>query len=523
MNGEAMSPYPRRAMNLSHLLRQNRRRFGDEIGFVQGDTIKRWAEIDARVDAMASALADRGVGAGTRVLVQSRNCLQMFESMFVCFRLGAIWVPVNYRQAPAEVAVTAKVTGATHFLCHRDHGAHAAAVTEATGARLIAIGKADFTNDDYEGLVEAYQDLPGPKDVEVFYDTPCWFFLTSGTSGRPKAAVLTHGQMGFVITNHLSDLMPGTTHRDAAIVVAPLSHGAGIHQLVQTARGAKAVLPISEGLQPEEVWWLVESWRVSNLFTVPTILKRLVEDPGVDRFDHSSLRYVIYAGAPIYRTDQRHALCKLGKVIVQYYGLGEVTGCITALPPELHEEDDKKARIGTCGWERTAMQVSIRDADGGEMPTGQDGEIWVCGPAVFAGYYNDHSANAAAFRDGWFRTGDIGRLDDNDFLFITGRASDMFISGGSNIYPVEVEDKIRMHPGVAEVAIIGRPDPVWGEIGVAYCVLAGDPPLDQPDIAKWLDGKIAGYKIPKKTIFVSELPKTAYGKIDKASIRKIDQ
>jgi fatty-acyl-CoA synthase len=207
-----------------------------------------------------------------------------------------------------------------------------------------------------------------------------------------------------VVTNHLADLMPGTTEHDASLVVAPLSHGAGIHQLVQTARGAKTILLPSERFDINEAFRLIETHRVSNIFTVPTILKMMVEHPAIDRYDHSSLRYVIYAGAPMYREDQKAALNKLGKVLVQYFGLGEVTGNITVLPPALHDpEDGPHARIGTCGFERTGMQVSIQ-GDDGRAETVRDRRDLRHRPAVFAGYYDNPEANAKAFRDGWFRT-----------------------------------------------------------------------------------------------------------------------
>ena len=289
------------------------------------------------------------------------------------------------------------------------------------------------------------------SDAAVDYHDPCWFFFTSGTTGRSKAAVLTHGQMAFVVTNHLCDLMPGTTEEDASLVVAPLSHGAGVHQLVQTARAVPTILLASDRFDIDEAYRLIERHRITNLFTVPTILKMMVEHPAADAYDHSSLRYVIYAGAPMYREDQKAALRKLGHVLVQYFGLGEVTGNITVLPPALHAlEDGPHARIGTCGFERTGMQVQIQDDEGRELPPLQTGEICVIGPAVFAGYFENPEANAKAFRDGWFRTGDLGHMDEQGFVYITGRASDMYISGGSNIYPREIEEKILTHPAIAE-------------------------------------------------------------------------
>jgi fatty-acyl-CoA synthase len=515
-----VSPASTRVMNLSHFLRQAARRHGAEIGFVWGEQTWTWADLDRRVDAMAAALAARGIAKGDRVLVQSKNCNQMFESMFACFRLGAVWVPTNYRQTPGEVAYLAQSSGASAMSCHCDFPEYVAAAREAAPAILfvVSIGTAEF-GEDYDALVAQHSGQSAPM-ASVEHDDPCWFFYTSGTTGRPKAAVLTHGQMAFVITNHLCDLMPGTTHRDASLVLAPLSHGAGIHQLVQVARGVKTVLLKSDRFDADEAWGLVAHWRITNMFTVPTIVKMLTEHPSVDAHDHTSLRYMIYAGAPMYREDQKHALRKLGKVLVQYFGLGEVTGNITVLPPALHEtEDAPGVKVGTCGYERTGMQVSIQDDHGRELKAGETGEICVCGPAVFAGYYDNPEANAKAFRDGWFRTGDLGHLDEEGFLYITGRASDMYISGGSNVYPRETEEKILTHPAIAEVAILGVPDRTWGEVGVAVCVLRPNATLNEPELLAWLEGKVARYKLPKRVFFWDALPKSAYGKITKKDVR----
>ncbi|ALA19932.1 MULTISPECIES: acyl-CoA synthetase [Chelatococcus] len=515
-------PCSTRVMNLSHFLTQAARRNPDDIGFVWRERQWTWREMEARVDAMAAALRDRfGLRKGDRVLIQSANCNQMFESMFACFRLGAVWVPANYRQSPEDVAYLARASGARGLICGAGFTDHARACRE-TAPDLeftIAIGAADF-GEDYDALVAQHLGQTVPS-VAVERDDPCWFFYTSGTTGRPKAAVLTHGQMAFVITNHLCDLVPGTTREDASIVVAPLSHGAGVHQLVQVAHGAKTILLPTDKLDVPTVWQLVEEWRVTNLFTVPTILKMLVEDESVGRFDHSSLRYVIYAGAPMYREDQKKALATLGAVLVQYFGLGEVTGNITVLPPAYHSpEDGPQARIGTCGFERTGMQVEIQDDAGNPVAPGETGEICVIGPAVFAGYYDNPEANAKAFRNGWFRTGDLGHMAEDGFVYITGRASDMYISGGSNIYPREIEEKILQHPDIGEVAVVGVPDPLWGEVGYAVCVTRPGVAPESLGLDRWLDGKIARYKMPKRFIFWEALPKSAYGKITKKMIRE---
>ncbi|KRE02736.1 acyl-CoA synthetase [Bosea sp. Root670] len=514
-------PMTRRVMNLAHIATQNARRLPAHPAFIWGEKTLDWAEIDAQVSALAAGLRARGIGKGDRLLVHSKNCDAMFISMFATFRLGAVWVPTNFRLLPDEVAYLATASGAKGFLCHGDFPEHAAAVAAASPAPEFTwrIGEGAFGEDEV-GAVIARHRGEKVENAGVEHDDPCWFFFTSGTTGRSKAAVLTHGQMGFVITNHLCDLVPGSTEKDASLVVAPLSHGAGVHQLMISARGASSILLPTERFDIDEAYRLIAKHRISNIFTVPTILKMLVEHPAADQHDHSSLRYIIYAGAPMYREDQKAALKKLGKVIVQYFGLGEVTGNITVLPPALHEaEDGPNARIGTCGFERTGMQVQIQDEDGKEVEAGVQGEICVIGPAVFAGYYDNPEANAKSFRNGWFRTGDLGHMDEQGFVYITGRASDMYISGGSNIYPREIEEKILTHPAIAEVAVLGVPDPVWGEIGIAVCVNRPGQNATEGEIADFLGPKIARYKMPKRFLFWEALPKSGYGKVPKRLVK----
>lgn len=496
-----------------------------------------WRELDGRVNALVRGLRGLGLGKGDRLLLHSRNSSQMMEAMWATFKLGAVLVPTNFRLTPPEIAYMADSAGARAIFYDTPYPAHVDAAREATPGleHVIAFEAPRAGEVAYEELLGTDHDAP-PWEEEVDHGDPMWYFFTSGTTGRPKAAILTHGQMAYIVTNMLADLMPGLTHEDASLAVAPLSHGAGVHMAINVARGAKTVLMPGEGLDVAEAWRLIAEHRVTNLFTVPTIVKMLAEHPAAPPRAESPLKWVIYAGAPMYREDQKIALENLGPVLVQYYGMGEVTGNITFLPPWLHSTDDARMPVGSCGFPRTGMEIAIKDPAGGgaegdatggpPLPVGEQGEVCVRGLGVFAGYHDNPEANAQALRDGWFHTGDLGYLDERGLLYLTGRASDMYISGGANVYPREVEELLLEHPAVSETAVLGVPDPKWGESGVAVVVLRapgeegdGAPP-GEAELLAFLEGRLAKYKWPRRIFFWDELPKSGYGKVPKHLVRE---
>jgi len=508
--------------NLASLLLQTARRLPDAPALVWRERSWTWAELAGRVRAAAGALRARGVASGDRVLVHARNSNAIFESAWACWMIGAVWVPTNFRLSPPEVAFLAANAGCRAHLFDAGFPAHRAAARAANPACALEATIGGGEGLSWEGLVAEGAAVAPRETADVGRDHPAWLFYTSGTTGRPKGGTLTHGQLAFVVTNHIADLMPGLSHRDASLVVAPLSHGAGIHAMAQVARGAVSVLLPGERLDVPEAWRLVERHRVTNMFTVPTILNALCRDPSVDAHDHASLRHVIYAGAPMYRADQKHALAKLGPCLVQYYGLGEVTGNITVLPPEWHSlEDDPAMPIGSCGYPRTGMEVAILDAENRPLPAGETGEICVRGPAVMAGYFENPEANAKAFAGGWFHTGDLGHLDERGFLYITGRQSDMYISGGSNVYPREVEEVLLTFPGVAEACVVGVPHEKWGETGIAVLVPAPGAVIDPAAVMGHLDGRLGRYKWPSRIVLWEALPRSGYGKVPKAEVRRL--
>ena len=511
----------RRVMNLAHMLTQNARRHGDRIGFIWGDRSWTWREIDGHVSALAAGLAARGIVKGDRVLVHSKNSDEMFWSMFAAFRLGAVWVPTNFRLMPDEVAYLATASGAKAFLCHGDFPDHATAAANPALEFIWRIGEGAFGE---KSVGDVIADHAGARveNAAVDYDDPCWFFFTSGTTGRSKAAVLTHGQMAFVVTNHLADLMPGTTETDASLVVAPLSHGAGVHQLMQVARGVPTILlptekfDIAGGVPPDRgapcqqhvyrADHLEDDGRTScgrQIRPFLAALRDLCRRADVSRGPEGGAEKTRPGAGAVFRARRGHR---------QHHG--------ACRPACTIPRTARRPASAPAASSARACRSRSRAMTGASSKPFETGEICVIGPAVFAGYYDNPEANAKAFRDGWFRTGDLGHMDEEGFVYITGRASDMYISGGSNIYPREVEEKILTHPAIGEVAVLGVPDPFWGEVGVAVCVAReGAAAVSEAELAAFLSPKVPRYKMPKRFFFWEALPKSGYGKIPKRLVR----
>lgn len=509
-----------RTTNLSNALFQTALRNADGRAIVRGERTWSWAHLSERVKSLANTMRADGIGAGSVVLLHSPNCMDYLTVMFAAWRVGAVIVPTNSKLLPGELQPLVNVVNPSLCIVHSTLSNYASVFTEGV-IWEIDDDEVDptFGKRSVIGAIESGALLTDEGEAPVAPGTPAWYFFTSGSSGRPKAAVLTHDQLAFVLTNHHCDLMPDLRPEDATLVLAPLSHGAGVHVLTHISRGAATILPeVNENVM-ENAWHLIEKHEVTTLFTVPTILNRLVERFNIEKVSRNNLKYVVYAGAPITLKDQKAALDALGPVLVQYYGLCEVPGNITVLPTWMHGFPPDSNGIGTAGFPRTGTTVTIQDSNGVIVPDGTRGEICVCGPAVFPGYLNNDAANSAAFRNGWFRTGDLGYLDPRGFLFITGRASDMFISGGSNVDPREVEESLLRHPDVAQVGIVAAPDPTWGEVGFALCVLQPESNLTDDELIDWCRSNMARYKVPKRVIFVDALPTSAYGKVTTPLLR----
>ncbi|HLJ98626.1 MAG TPA: long-chain fatty acid--CoA ligase [Streptosporangiaceae bacterium] len=444
-----------------------------------------YRDIFDRSSLLAGALRGLGIGFGDRVAYLGPNAPQLAETLFACGMLGAIFVPLNYRLAGPEL--TPILSDCEPRLLIRDPACPA-----------LFPGPA-VTLDEYPALLGSAAALAA--DVPVSLDDVCMIQYTSGTSGRPKGVTLTHGNITWNCYNLLIDV--DVTADEVSLVSSPMFHTAALNQLFLPTflKGGTSVL--MPAFTPDDAFGLIERYRVTWMFGVPAMFAMMARAPEWETADLSSVRTLMCGGAPVpdalIATYQRRGL-----MFVQGYGLTETSpGALFLRAP------DSVRKAGSAGTACFFTDVRL-----------QDEEVLVSGPNVTPGYWNQPEATAAALDgDGWLRTGDAAVQDDEGYFSITGRLKDMFISGGENVYPAEVENALCQHPAVAECAVLGLPDPRWGEVGHAVVVLKPGFATDAPDLLTWLDGRLARYKIPKTLAFTPALPRNAAGKVLRSQLR----
>ena len=333
--------------------------------------------------------------------------------------------------------------------------------------------------------------------------------------------MLSHGNLVAMSLCYLADVDHATPH-DASLYAAPISHGAGLYNFPHVRMGGRHVIPESGGFDPDEVLNLGRQLDNVVMFAAPTMVRRLVDAAKKRGENGEGIRTIIYGGGPMYLADIRDAIATMGQRFVQIYGQGELPMTITALSREWHARADHPRyleRLASVGTAQSVMSVRITGRDGQPLPAGETGEVEAKGSAVMLGYWNNPKANAETLKDGWLRTGDVGRLDEDGFLTLSDRSKDVIISGGTNIYPREVEEALLTHPDVREVSAIGVPDPDWGEIVVACVVLEEGAAADDARLDAHCLGLIARFKRPKRYVYLDALPKNNYGKVLKTELR----
>lgn len=501
-------------MNLAQLLVRAARSYPDRPAVLSGDQVVwNYRELAERAARMAGYLRhDLRLEPGDRVAIVMTNHVSYLEVMYAAWWAGLAVVPINAKLHPKEVEFIVDDAQASVLFVTADLAP--GLLAPLAGASSL---RATFTPGTlvYEGMQNA---APLPA-VHRQPDDLAWLFYTSGTTGRPKGVMQTHRNLYAMTACYFSDV-DAVTEKDAIVYAAPMSHGAGLYNFAFVARAARHVVPASGGFEPAELVALSQQVGQLCMFAAPTMVKRLVEYIAQHDCPVAGFKTIVYGGGPMYVKDIQTALNVMGPRFVQIYGQGESPMTITALSRT--ELDDALAptwagRLASVGCAQTLVEVQVVDDEGVALPVGQAGEIVVRGDPVMAGYWRNPEATARTLRDGWLWTGDVGALDAHGFLTLKDRSKDIIISGGSNIYPREVEEVLLLHPAVREVSVIGQADPEWGEIVVAF-VVATDVTTQALD-ALCL-AHIARFKRPKKYLFVPSLPKNNYGKVLKTALRE---
>jgi fatty-acyl-CoA synthase len=479
---------------------------------VYGSAALTYGQLDERVRRLAHGLRELGLRRGDRVAFIGTNQPAFVETLFATTYLGAVFLPLNTRLAAPEVAYQLQHCDARVLVYAPTSAALVALLrAEIADVAVVAVDAPADGDVDYETLLaHAPTD---PIDERVDRDDPAIVMYTSGTTGRPKGATLTHANIIYNCFNVIVDV--DLTADEVTLISAPLFHVAALNQTLLPTflkGGCSVLLP---AWNVEACFDLIASQRITFMFGVSTMFAGLAQSPRWDGADLSSLRILMSGGAPIpvslIRTYQERGL-----LFLQGYGLTETAPGATFLSAEMSE-----VKAGSAGVPCFFTDVRVVGPDGKDVATGETGEVLVHGPNVMRGYWGDDKATAAAFSgDRWFRSGDLATIDEAGYLFIVDRTKDMYISGGENVYPAEVEAALFQHPAVAECAIIGVPHEKWGEVGHAYVIRRPGAEVDGQALRDFLTERLAKYKVPASVEFVDDFPRTGSGKVQKEKLRR---
>jgi acyl-CoA synthetase (AMP-forming)/AMP-acid ligase II len=515
-------------MLIHETLDRARRLYPAKVAVVDGDQRFTYAELADRVDRLAGALAASGVQPGARAGVVMHNRHEYMETYFAAERAGAVLVPLNQRLAPPEISFILQDAGATHLILDAAHlSLYEHCRDQLPDLRTVFVvdgaasgSPANATLVDYEQAIASAAPLRQPaRDWQP--DDMVQLYYTSGTTGRPKGVMLTQQN---VMANAMHAIMNmHFNEQDTWIHATPMFHLADAWSCWTFAWvGARHVF--LREFTPQAYLGLMQQERVTASILVPTMINAVINDPRVREFDVSAWRLLAFGASPMPVDRLRVAMETFPDVtFMQLYGMTETAPFATRIvydretvtgPPE------KQRRLASCGREIPGVQVRVVREDGGEIAPGEIGEIVMRGPNIMAGYWNQPDASAETLRGGWMHSGDMATVDEDGYIYIVDRKKDMIISGGENIYSTEVENAVYQHPAVLEAAVIGIPDPHWGERVHAVVVLKEGHSLEAQELTDFCRQHIAGYKVPRSVEIVDALPKTGSGKIQKSAIRE---
>ena len=500
-------------MNIANLLLRTAQNHAASPALAHGTkTVATYQEFAAQSAALGAGLMQKyGLVKGDRVALVMKNHPEYWISLFAVWHAGLTAVPVNAKLHISEFSYILENSGAKLAI----------ATPELAGA--LSAGQdlspvLDISSTQYSELKNT---APAPMtDMEP--DDLAWLFYTSGTTGKPKGAMLSHRNLLCAILSYFADVTPHNPG-DCIIHAAPQTHGSGLYGLPLIAKGGVQVTPLSGGFEPAETLKLIAHHKNCCFFFAPTMVHRLIGAEEFEGADTRNIKLIVYGGGPMYEADIRKALDAIGPKFCQIYGQGEAPMTITVLTQ--HElasgvdHPNRAERLASVGVERTDVEVCIRREDGTPCDLGEIGEITARGDVVMLGYWQNEEATKNTLKDGWLWTGDMGAKDEDGFITLKDRSKDLIISGGTNIYPREIEEILLTHPAVEEISVIGRYHPDWGEEVVAFVVPSGETPSTKTLDAYCLE-HMARFKRPKEYFFRDSLPKNNYGKVLKTDLRQ---
>lgn len=505
------------ALTCGDLIKRGSALYGTQAALLFEGRQFTFAEQAARMFRLANALLGNGLKKQERVAVLARNCSEYIEIFGACEIAGFVAINLNVRLSDAELATICQDSQPSAMICSKDSLAQARALAaQLSSIRIrIAIGSEDADASSYEHLVsESSADEPaataGPSDI-------AYLMYTSGTTGGPKGVMISHAAM--VEATRMLSHEGGISSTDKALIVMPLFHlGGKIEQMNFNLMGAEVVLKAA--FDAEDILDTIEKERVTAAHFAPAMIQRLLDVLETKPYDVSTLRCVHYASAPMPGPLLRRALDRMGPVFVQVYGMTEcLIGTILKSHEHLVSSPEGERRLRSAGQPLLGNEVKIVREDGTACHTGEIGEILFRSPTIMSGYWNKPELTAEAIRDGWIHTQDLGFVDGSKFVYVVDRKRDMIISGGENIYSWEVEEALRAHPDVADVAVIAVPDEVWGESVKACVQMRPGRSASELELIDYTRSKIASYKKPRSIDFVQSLPRLFNGKIDKKALR----
>lgn len=500
-----------RQTNFGYILRKKAKYNPDRVAVVDSETGDEvtYGELEENSNRLAAGLTDRGIEEGDRVCGLFRNSVEFFETFFATCKLGAIMAPLNFRLAVDELQYLLDDTEPGVLIYESVFEEKVAALESAAEAYSIDIDGVQGDARSFDDLLEAPAEPPAIRGT---FEDPAILLYTSGSTGRPKGVPLSHKNLFFSSVCYIVDI--GLTDEDTTLTSSPLFHvgGLNIFTLPLLHVGGKVVL--QREFVPEETWAIIDEHDVTKMFAIPTMVNMMINVDGWhEEHDLSTLELMAAGGEPI-PTELKDAFQMIDVPLISAYGLTESTDGSLFLRPEKTMEKGPKCN----GMTFTHVDAKIVDEDMEEVSTNEKGELLHRGPTVADGYWGLEEKSEDEWTNGWLHTGDIATQDEDGYFHIFGRTDDMIISGGENVYPVEVEDAIHSHPDVDEVIVFGVPNDEWGEIVKAVVVPGEDETMTKSDFREFLEGRLARFKHPKEIEFVAELPKSGTGKLERQTI-----